>query len=190
MPQRRRPSENAPMKAGFAKNGITPSVGTREARFPSAASSTAAASARTGRVIRRQMNAPTTRTTRRTAGNPSSGNAYITSTGYFDDVLASQRMLGYVNLVGSVLYQFCRQVFDAVTQDDRGQFHAQRIGKMPGLAHQFDRRIFQPPVMLLGENPNFTFSINFYHFSSLVSRISNCHSCGSRDPLFYFSFMQ
>jgi hypothetical protein len=81
-------------------------------------------------------------------------------------------MLGDVNFVGTVLYQFCRQVFYAVTQDDRRQFNAQDIGQMPGFAHQLDRRIFQPPVMLLGENPDFTFSINFYHISYLVVRMS------------------
>jgi hypothetical protein len=68
------------------------------------------------------------------------------------------------------LRKLCRQGPDAVAQNDRRQFYTEGIRQMPGLAHQFERRIFQPPLVLLGENPHLTLSIHVYH--CLVSRIA------------------
>ena len=39
-------------------------------------------------------------------------------------------------------------------------------------AHQLNGRILQLSVMLLGKNPNFTFSVHIYHNSYLVARVS------------------
>jgi hypothetical protein len=51
----------------------------------------------------------------------------------------------------------------AVAQQHRRQFHLQRIRQVPRLAQQFQRRILQPPAMLLRKHPHFSLSVYGNH---------------------------